>query len=207
MEGLMTSISLYKSCPCPARSPWGAIQDKRELAPGIWSVSTAGHGGIKLSRERNAGVPKYMRREGGWYEEDCEWAIAAVVHPIGFQRVCKIEGRPDRTEWDIANETLRNWYPAEYEQWAGVILQPGESRARDELVFKHQNAGNFIVQSAWGSWAHWVPKGKTGVAAHRSFDQATKWFLVDAELYAKRTGFGFVIDITRDQEIAKPEKP
>lgn len=61
-------MSPYKSSPCPKSSPWGAIQDKRELAPGIWQVSTAGHGGIKLSRERNAAVPAYMRAEGGWYE-------------------------------------------------------------------------------------------------------------------------------------------
>jgi hypothetical protein len=69
-----------------------------------------------------------MRREGGWYEEDCEWAIAAVVHPIGFTRACPTEGRPDRTEWDVANETLRNWYPDEFERWPGIILRKGEPK-------------------------------------------------------------------------------
>jgi hypothetical protein len=128
-------MSAYKSCPCPKTSPWGAIQDKRELAPGIWMVSTAGHGGIKLSRERNAAVPDYMRVAGGWYEEDCEWSIAAVVHPIGFQRVVKIEGRPDKTEFEYAMDALKNWYPDHFERFTGRPLLPGESRNKDERQF------------------------------------------------------------------------
>jgi hypothetical protein len=39
-----------------------------------------------------------MRSQGGWCEEDCQWFLVAVVHPIGFQRVAKIEGEDDRTE-------------------------------------------------------------------------------------------------------------
>jgi hypothetical protein len=201
----METISLYRSCPCPARSPWGAIQTKRELAPGIWTVSTAGHGGIKLSRERNAVVPEYMRSKGGWYEEDCQWAIAAVVHPIGFTRVCPTEGNPDRTEWDIANETLRHWYPVEYEQWAGVQLVAGESRTRDKRNFKADNESHFVVTSAWGSWAPWVPKGMVGVSAIRRSDDARKEFLVPAPEYESRTGFGFVINLSRHQETTIPE--
>jgi len=196
----------YQSCPCPAHSPWGAIQTRRELAPGIWSVSTAGHGGIKLSRERNAAVPKYMRSEGGWYEEDCEWAIAAVVHPVGFQRVIKVEGKPERTEFDYAMEVLRNWFPAFFELFTGRDLLPGESRAKDEANWRIETIDNFVASAAWGSWSHWVPQGKTGVVARRERDKAEKWFLVGAQLYAKRTGFGFVIDFSRDQEVAKPER-
>jgi hypothetical protein len=47
-----------------------------------------------------------MRSEGGWYEEDCQWFLVAVVHPIGFQRVAKIEGKDDRTEYEYAMETM-----------------------------------------------------------------------------------------------------
>jgi len=61
-------------------SPWGKIQHVTQLAPGAWSVSTAGHGGIKLDATRNRRVPKGARQPGGWYEEDCQWAIAAYVH-------------------------------------------------------------------------------------------------------------------------------
>jgi hypothetical protein len=196
----------YQSCPCPARSPWGAIQTKRELAPGIWSVSTAGHGGIKLSRERNAAVPQYMRSDGGWYEEDCEWAIAAVVHPIGFQRHLPTNDDPFRCEMDIANSTLKHWYPDHYEKFFNCKLKPGEFRAKDGANWREKTVDSFVVAAAWGSWANWVPQGKTGVVARRERDKAEKWLLVDADLYAKRAGFGLVIDFGRDQEVAKPER-
>lgn len=61
-------------------SPWGKIQHITELAPGAWSVSTASHGGIKLDAARNRKVPEGARQPGGWYEEDCQWAIAAYAH-------------------------------------------------------------------------------------------------------------------------------
>lgn len=63
-----------------SRSPWGPVQHVTNLAPGAWSVETAGHGGIKLDGARNRKVPAAARSKGGWYEEDCEWAIAAYVH-------------------------------------------------------------------------------------------------------------------------------
>jgi hypothetical protein len=196
----------YKRCDCPKSSPWGAIQEKRELAPGIWTVSTASHGGIKLSRERNAGMPDYMRNEGGWYEEDCEWAKAAVVYPIGFQRVIRSEGKLDRTEFDIAMDTFRNWHPDQYERFTSVPLERGQSTVRDEMLFRIENESNFVVSAAWGDWAHWVPKGQVGVVARRAVDKAEKWFFVDGTLYQQRLGF-FVIDLNRDKEITQPEKP
>ncbi|SDK43538.1 DUF7007 domain-containing protein [Bradyrhizobium ottawaense] len=203
------NISLFKSCPCPARSPWGAIQTKRELAPGIWSVSTAGHGGIKLSRERNAGVPDYMRAEGGWYEEDCQWSIAAMIYPGAFQRVVQIDGRPDKTEYDYALDSFRGWYPDEYERFFNVKLLPGESRSRDERIFIEETKDKFVLRSAWGDWASWVPKGKVGVCARRASDGAEKWFLI-GETYTERRAkgmHGIVIDPSVDTEIEKPENP
>jgi hypothetical protein len=120
----------YRSCPCPARSRWGPIQTKSELAPGVWSVSTAGHGGIKLSRERNAAVPAYLRREGGWYEEDCEWAIAAVVHHHRRTRRRRNSflwfeiGAPRRTRTSVS--TLRGWRPRPLDDGSGLVHQVGQ---------------------------------------------------------------------------------
>jgi len=62
-----------------SHTPWGAAQHVRELVPGIWNVDTAGHGGIKLDRERHAQLPAECRREGGWFEEDCDICI-----PLAF---------------------------------------------------------------------------------------------------------------------------
>jgi hypothetical protein len=198
-------MSSYERTPCPKTSPWGTIQSKQELAPGVWSVSTAGHGGIKLSRERNAAVPDYMRIAGGWYEEDCDWAIAAVIHPIGFTRTVTIDGR-ELAESEYAMDVLRNWHPDHYERFTGLEIERGQSTVRDEKLLNEENATNYVVTAAWGDWAHWVPHGKVGVVAKRDIDKAEKWFLVDGDLYEKRRG-RFVIDLIRDTEITKPMRP
>lgn len=61
------------------RTPWGSSQSVITIAPGIVVVDTAGHGGVKLDRKRNAKIPLGARTEGGWYEEDCEALIPLVV--------------------------------------------------------------------------------------------------------------------------------
>ena len=146
-----------------------------------------------------------MRAEAGWYEEDCQWSIAAMIHPIAFQRIIKIEGKPDRSEYDIAVETFRHWHPDQYEQFFGVKLEKGQSLTRDEKLFWIENRDKFVLNAAWGDWAHWVPKGKVGVVA--KCQHVEKWFLVDHDRYQKRGRHGHVIDATIDTEIAKPERP
>ena len=42
-------------------TPWGYPQDIEELAEGVWRVSTASHGGLKLSRERWEELPDLVR--------------------------------------------------------------------------------------------------------------------------------------------------
>ena len=42
-------------------TPWGWSQDIEELVEGVWRVSTAGHGGLKLSRERWYSLPDVVR--------------------------------------------------------------------------------------------------------------------------------------------------
>lgn len=67
-------------------SPWGSVQSQRELAPGIIQVSTAGHGGIWLSLERQVQLPAWaLEVPSGycpkpmWWEEDCEAMIVVYV--------------------------------------------------------------------------------------------------------------------------------
>jgi hypothetical protein len=83
-------------------SPWGVIDWARELAPGVWTVTTPGHGGIWLSPERVAGMPEAVRAvatfversvgrvsgsaSGRWYEEDCDAALVALAFPELFPR-------------------------------------------------------------------------------------------------------------------------
>jgi hypothetical protein len=67
-------------------SPWGSVQHQHEIAPGIISVSTAGHGGIWLSPERQAQLPAWALEISSsycekptWWEEDCEAMVIAYV--------------------------------------------------------------------------------------------------------------------------------
>lgn len=90
----------------PTSSPWGEVQDCDELCPGIFLVTTPGHGGIMVSPESavclSAAARKCGFRDGGnlWFEEDCQeqvvlrelldkklWEIPArVSDPAAFEK-------------------------------------------------------------------------------------------------------------------------
>ena len=72
-------------------TPWGRSDFQEKKADGITFYGTPRHGGIKLSEERNAQVPQYLKDAGfggkpesGWYEEDVDWGIVALVFPEAF---------------------------------------------------------------------------------------------------------------------------
>ena len=84
-------------------TPWGWPQDIEELAEGVWRVSTAGHGGLKLSRERWEELPDVVRDtflNPTFAEEDCEEPIARTLLGLGDERerelALKIAGYFDR---------------------------------------------------------------------------------------------------------------
>lgn len=60
-------------------SPWGAIQQVTALGSDAVAVSTASHGGLRVSPAALACIPEPLRATpysgGGWFEEDCDWAI------------------------------------------------------------------------------------------------------------------------------------
>jgi hypothetical protein len=111
-------------------SPWGTVQDTTVLAEGICSVTTASHGGIKLSAARQALMPEDWRCDGGWYEEDCDWCLPFVI----FQADIMVYN-DDYAVRNIAGgdhfNTLKNWHPDKFEQWFGITINPGESYIRE----------------------------------------------------------------------------
>ena len=70
-------------------TPWGWSQDVEELTEGVWRVTTAGHGGLKLSRERWHELPDLVRDSflnPCFAEEDCEEPIARTLLGLGDER-------------------------------------------------------------------------------------------------------------------------
>jgi hypothetical protein len=135
-------------------TPWGASQLASTYAEGITAYMTAGHGGFRLSAERNARVIPTLRIDSGWYEEDDAWAIVALTFPdlfTGYER-------------KLADRTIRDKWPDEWEAIHGRSLQPGESTGKDRRDFERQHAGDWIVASAISLW----PPARDGRGGGRS---------------------------------------
>jgi hypothetical protein len=158
LHDLREELNMYEGPKEGGHSPWGSIQHVTVLADGVWSVDTAGHGGLKLSRERQARMPEYMRRSAGWYEEDCEWSLPVCVMP-------DIKGHDGKDISEIAKQTFRTWYPDEYERFYGVKILPGESLIRDEQEFykAHENDWIGIAAAGRSSIEPDVPEGMVKV--------------------------------------------
>ncbi|MET4176984.1 hypothetical protein [Bradyrhizobium sp. LA6.12] len=175
-------------------TPWGASQGATVYAEGVAAHSAAGHGGFKLSAQRNRKVHPMLRSKGGWYEEDAEWAIVAITFPhvfTAFERRC-------------AERTIKDSWPDAWETIFGAILKPGEFYEKDRRAFEQAHARDWIVVSAITSKhaAGFVetvatPGGKRGPGTEE------RRFLVPSDEY-QVSRFGFVIDEARHQVYGGP---
>lgn len=168
-------------------TPWGPSQGATFYAEDIVFHSTAGHGGFQLSSARNAKVHPMLRAAGGWYEEDEAWAIVAITFPhlfTAFERRC-------------AERTLKDSWPDAWEKIFGTVLQPGESRTKDQRAFERKHINDWIVVSAITSEHE---KGFVEVVAtpggRRGEGTEERRFLVPSQEYGVGR-FGFVIDVDR----------
>ncbi|MCP4564176.1 MAG: hypothetical protein GY873_37355 [Bosea sp.] len=176
------------------QTPWGVSQGATVYLDGIVSHSTAGHGGFKLSDERNRHVHPLLRAKGGWYEEDCAWAIVAITFPDLFSRF----------ERRCAERSVKDSWPDAWEVIFGVVLGPGESYEKDRRAFHEAHAGDWIVVSAVASEHHKgfvecvaTPGGRRGTGTEE------RRFLVPADEYTVGR-LGFVIDPSRHAVYAGP---
>lgn len=189
-------------------TPWGVAQDIEPILEDMVFVSTAGHGGLHLDAARNRRMPEYLRRRGGWYEEDCEWCLPCVV----FEAEILASG--DRClsraiQQGSHKQTMKNWFPDEYERFFGAVIPPGESHKKDEREFHRVHAQDWLGISAFGDWDKRVPKGYVGVLAKQGGRDGTgpqKFFWVPQDEYDQREEYGFVIDPHRHTEVAFQEQ-
>ncbi|WP_266065084.1 DUF7007 domain-containing protein [Brucella intermedia] len=170
-----------------SNTPWGRSQGATVYAEGVVCHSTAGHGGFHLSGKRNRKVHPMLRANGGWYEEDAAWAIVAITYPhlfTAFERRC-------------AERTIKDSWPDAWETIFGTVLQPGESRTKDERAFLKAHANDWIVTSA--IYSKHKP-GFTEVVAtlggrHGPGTEERRFLVPSAEYHVDR--FGFVVDPDR----------
>lgn len=128
-----------------SRTPWGKADAVTHVAPGIAVVSTPGHGGVKLSPERNKAIPTPLRRPSGWYEEDAESYIALAYHPEAGAQAGRISLDSMRAEM-VAG--VKDWFPDEFEQATGETIPFGVSRRKDEDAWRAAHADREIGVSA-----------------------------------------------------------
>ena len=120
-------------------TPWGEAQDTLYTAEGIVRHHTANHGGYQLDPALNALVHPAYRNDGGWYEEDVEWAKLAVTFPTLFPM-----------EFTIADDLLREYHPGAYEQVNGIPLSLGEPnitwhRTREDILAANASSFSFLA--------------------------------------------------------------
>lgn len=89
-------------------TPWGAADYVKELAPGIFSVGTPSHGGMWVSPERLAQMPKalllpatFYKTGQQWFEEDVEVARVILAFPEVFDTAARL----------AATQTLKTYHP------------------------------------------------------------------------------------------------
>jgi hypothetical protein len=83
----MSTTATYRKCaPCP----WGEIQETRSIADGIDWLSTAGHAGFRLSKERFERMPEHLRNisftSDQYFEEDVSWCAVPIAFPEAFSK-------------------------------------------------------------------------------------------------------------------------
>ena len=156
-------MTCHPCVPRPQHSLWGTIQSAEQILPGIWHVTTPSHGGFILSESRQAAMPPSLVLDQPSYEEDADYALVV----LGFAAEFTAKGGADALLVGIAHDTVRNWHPDRYAAFTGKPVAPRTSHVlalRDAYAAR---IGRDVVVAAFGSWAEWVPEGKTGVLARR----------------------------------------
>ena len=198
---------VYGSVGPIKRTPWGEPQHVEETAPGIVQVSTAGHGGIKLSPERNRLIPPALRNPSGWYEEDAESHIVAMVHPEGF--IYNRQGDMDEVRAS-AVASVKDWFPDKYEKATGETIPVSESYMKrkaaeqaDKASFRAAHRDEFVGTQRTNTHARWLPATHAVAWATKDATGEERAFLVPCTEAVKDGSYvdNLVIDPNRHIDV------
>ena len=125
-----------------------------------------------LSKARQAAMHANLALADAIYEEDADYALVVLAFKAEF----RAKGGANTLMASNAHNTVRNWHPDRYAAFTG---RPVAGRTSHILGLRDAYAarvGSYVVVAAFGSWADWVPEGKTGVIARRlvSVDQLAR---------------------------------
>lgn len=142
-------------------TPWGTSQICESVIRGILWVSTASHGGFLVSPKKLEQMPEYMRLSAGnWrgaFEEDINMNVVLLYfrqefidnestecYANGFREICANEEK-----FKTVVKIVKDWLPDIYEKYFGVVLQEGESRAKDEQIHNERYKNNFVLSTIY----------------------------------------------------------
>jgi len=154
----------FASTPAPVTTLWDTPDMATQRLPGVWSVTTASHGGFILSDERQAAMPDALRLDDIYYEEDVDWSLVVVAFEAEF---AALKDPLFDVERNLAHQTARHWRPIPYGNFTGQTITPSDSYVLKKVALYKAAIGEIGVRSASGDWADWVPQGKVGVTGQR----------------------------------------
>lgn len=124
---------------CPSYSPWGGIQHRKQIAPGVWNVETAGHGGIYVAPSVLATIPDCLKENTfagpGWFEEDCDWALVVVALPHLFTPYERFS----------AVRSVMEWNKEKWSQYGNT--EAGKALLAEVMKYEADNAERFTMGS------------------------------------------------------------
>lgn len=124
------SEARYDEAKCPRHTPWDYADHTERIGPGLWFVSTPGHGGLWLSPQRAADArakfPAFKPFTGDWQwlEEDCDYAVGVLAFPDAF--------RPEQVEQ--ARAMVLGYRGSNYFDAVKALLEPTRREVVPEAV-------------------------------------------------------------------------
>ena len=122
----------------PPYSPWGNVQECETLCPGVYSVSTPGHGGIMVRREL---AEKIFRKEaldcgfteGAYlcFEEDCDEPLRELMDKGMYQAPVNERFAPGAYE-AVINDSLQTFHAAYWQAREKTLAEKAQLPKRKD---------------------------------------------------------------------------
>lgn len=177
-------------------TPWGRSQSSREMFPGAVFYSTAGHGGVHLTKERmrefRRVFPNFETFAGGpWFEEDQDYAVVILAFADRFSdeqvRSAVLTARSAARPFNLAapgDPPQVQRYP----KWERVVWWLGNSPAGIRCCERGESFAESVAeQYERGSMGTTGDKGLWWVSMRRvSDDEQVECLMTLEQIYSKR---------------------